>query len=237
MPENGKRAFPVRRTSVTDRDAARAQREWLTRPGWAYVDLNHGPLPYQLHPRSALPVRLEVRESAELGCWQMESGSAVVSWCCQPWYYGTSVTSPGRSGRTRSNSNLALVSALALPALALVTGVVISVLTASSPSGFGGPIPPFATPTESRTPTPTPSVTSTPAAAHAPPTPIEVVLPSSIAITVNGGSGGLPPWAGWLGPIGGFLTGIGALGGLVAFRHRKEQQREEEQTTSGPSSR
>lgn len=169
----------------------------------------------------------------------MESGSAVVSWCCQPWYYGTFVTSPGRSGRTRSNNTLALISALALPVVALVTGVVISVLTASSPSGFGGPIPPFATPTESRTVTPTPmtSVTSTPAAAHAPPTPIEVVLPSSIAITVNGGSGGLPPWAGWLGPIGGFLTGIGALGGLVAFRRRKEQQREEEQTTSGPSSR
>ena len=63
----------------------------------------------------------------------------------------------------------------------------------------------------SPTPTASPTVTASPAAT------VAVVLPSAISITISNG-GGTPAWVDWLGPAGGFLAGVGALGGLVAFR-------------------
>ena len=186
------------------------------------------PLPYQLKRGRLLPDTLAARG----GCGVVSEVAGNAPCCCQSLlsarYYGISVTSRStpEHPRPRWSSNETVVSVLALVLLA--AGVLAIVLSLSAAPKH---VPSGTTPT----PAPTPTVIPT-SGAHALPTPIQVILPSSIAITVNGGSGGLPAWASWLGPIGGFLTGIGALGGLVAFRRRKEQ-REEEQAASGPSSR
>ncbi len=167
------------------------------------------------------------------GCRVVNSLAGNGARCCLPMlsakYYGMSVTS--QSSPTHARSDWRIFAVLGI--VTAVAGVVVVLLSVSAPRSHVPGVSVSPAPTSAATPTPTVGATS---AAHAPPTPIQLILPSSIAITVNGGSGGLPAWGSWLGPIGGFLTGIGALGGLVAFRRRKEQ-REEDQTASRPSSR
>jgi hypothetical protein len=145
--------------------------------------------------------------------------------------YGICVSLRSSAGRPGSGRSATLIAGV-LGVLTAVVGFVVILLSVTAP--------PSHVPGVSAVPTPKATATATvgsTSAAHAPPTPVQVVLPSSIAITVNGETGGLPAWASWLGPIGGFLTGIGALGGLVAFRRRKEQRDEEQALLAHPAGR
>lgn len=95
----------------------------------------------------------------------------------------------------------------------LIVGAILAAL-AGNLIGSGAPSLGNPGPTVSAAPSPTAS--ATPTATASPAATVAVVLPSAITITVN--NGGTPAWASWLGPAGGFLAGVGALGGLVAFR-------------------
>ncbi len=108
----------------------------------------------------------------------------------------------------------------------LVITIVALLATSHAPGSSNPPSARSASPTVTLSESATPTFGATPGTSTPVPVPVDVVVPSALAITVNGGSGGLPVWASWLGPIGGFLTGIGALGGLVAFRRRREQEEE-----------
>lgn len=95
----------------------------------------------------------------------------------------------------------------------MIVGAVLAALAGNLlGSGFHSANPgPNVSAAPSPTPTATPTGTASPAAT------VAVVLPSAISITISNG-GGTPAWVDWLGPAGGFLAGVGALGGLVAFR-------------------